>query len=175
MPARIPTQRKTPFAIDPRPLRECASAHAGLLAFSRAFRSLQLPGLIEANVQVKDRQRGQSAGEFIESLVLLQLAGGSCPEDLQLLRADPALQRGLGFLPPTASAARKFLKRFHDPSLEQLRPPRAQQRSFILPASRAGGRGGPPLPTTGAGPEDRHCGRRRHDHREPQTNRLAAL
>ena len=138
MPARIPTQRKTPFAIDPRPLRECASAHAGLLAFSRAFRSLQLPGLIEANVQVKDRQRGQSAGEFIESLVLLQLAGGSCPEDLQLLRADPALQRGLGFLPPTASAARKFLKRFHDPSLEQLRPPRAQQRSFILPASSAG-------------------------------------
>ena len=137
MPAHIPTQRKSPFAIDPRPLQECASAHAGLLAFSRAFRSLQLPGLIEANVQVKDRQRGQSTGEFIESLTLLQLAGGTSPEDLDLLRADSALQRGLGFLPPTASAARKFLDRFHDQDLEALRPPRTQQRSFIPTASQA--------------------------------------
>ena len=137
MPAHLPTQRKSPFAIDPRPLQECSSARAGLLAFSRAFRSLQLPGLIEANVQVKDRQRGQSVGEFIESLTLLQLAGGSCPEDLELLRTDAALQRGLGFLPPTASAARKFLDRFHDEQLEALRPPREQQRSFIPPASQA--------------------------------------
>jgi hypothetical protein len=97
MPAKLPTQRKTPFAIDPRPLDECATALAGLLACSRALRSLQLPGLVEANLPLKERQRGQAVAEYVEALVLLQLAGGTCPEDLTRFRSETALQRGLGF------------------------------------------------------------------------------
>ena len=45
MPAAIPIQRKTPFLIDPHPLLECSSAHAGALSVSRVLRSLGLPGL----------------------------------------------------------------------------------------------------------------------------------
>ena len=47
MSARIPTQHKSPFEIDPRPLDEMASPHAGLLATSRAFRSLKIPDLVD--------------------------------------------------------------------------------------------------------------------------------
>jgi hypothetical protein len=137
MPARLPTQRKTPFAIDPRPLDECATSMAGLLAFSRVLRSLQVPGLIEANLPLKERQRGQAVAEYVEAILLLQLAGGTCPEDMSRFQAEAALQRGLGFAFPTPSAVRKFLNRFDDPHLAALRPSRKRQRSFIVPRSEA--------------------------------------
>lgn len=135
MPARIPVQHKSPFVIDPRPLEETASSHAGLLATSRAFRSLGLPDLIAANLALKCRQRGFSEGQFIETLLLLQTVGGDCPEDIQLLHGDACLERGLGFALPKVSALRSFLDRFHDPVLAAQRPPRAEQKSFILPSS----------------------------------------
>lgn len=132
MAARIPTQYKTPFAVDARPLSETSTSQAGLLAFSRVFRSLKIPGLVEANVDLKLRDRGQSEAEYVESLVLLQIAGGDCPEDLVKFEGDSCLQRGLGFIPPKAPAALKFLYRFHDDQLVELaRPPREQQKSFI--------------------------------------------
>ena len=62
-----------------------ASPHAGLMATSRAFRSLKLPALIAANLTLKERQRGFTEGQFIESVVLLQTLGGDCPEDVKLL------------------------------------------------------------------------------------------
>ena len=136
MSARIPTQRKSPFEIDPRPLDEMASPHAGLLATSRAFRSLGIPGLVEANLQLKKRDRGCSDGQYIESIVLLQTAGGDCPEDMSLLAGDDCLERGLGFALPKTGAVRGFLNRFHDEAIELARPPRAVQKSFIMPSSQ---------------------------------------
>ena len=135
MSARIPTQHKTPFEIDPRPLDEMASPHAGLLATSRAFRSLRIPDLVAANLKLKKRQRGCSDAQYIESVVLLQTAGGDCPEDMSLLAGDDCLERGLGFALPKASAVRGFLNRFHDEKLELARPAREVQKSFILPSS----------------------------------------
>ena len=135
MSARLPTQAKSPFEFDPRPLEEMSSPHAGLLATSRAFRSLKLPGLIAANLPLKRRRRGCTEAELIEALVLLQTVGGDCPEDIQLLVDDPCLERGLGFPLPKVSAVRSYLERFHDAPLEQSRPPRAEQKSFIVPSS----------------------------------------
>ena len=135
MSARIPTQHKTPFEIDPRPLDEMASPHAGLLATSRAYRSLRIPDLVAANLKLKKRQRGCSDAQYIESVVLLQTAGGDCPEDMSLLAGDDCLERGLGFALPKASAVRGFLNRFHDEKLELARPAREVQKSFILPSS----------------------------------------
>jgi hypothetical protein len=135
MSARIATQHKTPFEIDPRPLDEMASPHAGLLATSRAFRSLRIPDLVAANLKLKKRQRGCSDAQYIESVVLLQTAGGDCPEDMSLLAGDDCLERGLGFALPKASAVRGFLNRFHDEKLELARPAREVQKSFILPSS----------------------------------------
>ena len=135
MPAKIATQKKTPFALDPRPLVEMSSPHAGLLATSRAFRSLGVPAMIEANLSLKVRQRGFTEGEFVEAILLLQTAGGDCPEDARLLVGDRCLGRGLGFEMPKATALREFLERFHDERLEHLRPSRDVQKSFIVPPS----------------------------------------
>jgi hypothetical protein len=135
MSARLPLLGKTPFVLDPRPLAEATSAHAGLLAVSRAFRSLGIPGMVEANLSLRKRLRGFSEAQFIESLTLLQIAGGECVEDMGLLANDACLERGLGYPPPKTTAAREFLERFHDPGLEKLRPAREDQRSFIFPSS----------------------------------------
>ena len=131
MPAAIPIQRKTPFLIAPHPLLECSSAHAGALSVSRVLRSLGLPGLIEANVPVKQRARGCTEAQHIESLVLLNAMGGDCYEDLAVLGEDECLARGLGYHPPQPDATRKFLDQFHDPAWELHRPAREQQKTFF--------------------------------------------
>ena len=136
MAARLPLLHKTPFVLDARPLDEATSPHAGLLAISRVFRSLGLPGLIEANLPLRKRRSGFSEAQFIESACLLQAVGGECPEDIALLTADDCLERGLGYAPPKATALRNFLERFHNPALEQLRPARPVQKSFIFPSSQ---------------------------------------
>jgi Transposase DDE domain group 1 len=135
MPARIPIQYKSPFEIDARPLDEMSSPHAGLLPTSRAFRSLGIPGLIAANLKLKERQRGYDEAQYVEAVVLLQTVGGECPEDMQLLVGDPCLERGLGFQLPKVGAVRRFLNRFHDEDLERVRPKREVQKSFIMPSS----------------------------------------
>src|ERR1017187_3835203 len=135
MSARLPLLHKTPFVLDPRPLFEATSPHAGLLSVSRAYRSLGVPALVAANLSLRKRQRGFAEAQFIESICLLQAVGGECPEDMHLLAGDPCLERGLGYRPPKATAVRKFLERFHDKELEQLRPKREEQKSFIFPSS----------------------------------------
>jgi len=135
MAARLPLLHKTPFVLDPRPLQEATSPHAGLLSVSRAYRSLGVPGLVAANLCLRKRQRGFSEAQFIEVASLLQVVGGECPADIHLLGGDDCLERGLGYRPPKATALREFLERFHDKDLEKLRPEREEQKSFIFPAS----------------------------------------
>jgi hypothetical protein len=132
-----PIQAKTPFRLDARPLREATSPHAGALALSRVFRSLKTPDLIAANLPLKSRQRGFTEGQLIESILVLQAIGGDCPEDIHLLDKDKCLERGLGYAPPKTTAVRTFLERFHDEQLEELRPEREKQKSFIVPSSSA--------------------------------------
>jgi len=136
MSARIPLLSKTPFVLDVRPLTEASSAHAGLLATSRAYRSLGVPELLAAQLKLRKRQRGYSEGQMSESLILLQTVGGDCPEDIRLLTNDPCLERGLGYRPPKVTAVREFLELFHDEEVEMLRPSREIQKSFIMPSTR---------------------------------------
>ncbi len=135
MAARLPLLHKTPFVLDARPLKEATSPHAGALSVSRAFRALRLPELIGANLRLRQRQRGFSEAQFIESISLLQAVGGECPQDLALLIGDECLERGLGYEFPSVTAAREFLERFHDKDLEKQRPEREVQKSFIFPSS----------------------------------------
>lgn len=130
MPARIPLLRKTPFVIDPRPLTEASSSHAGLLGVSRALRALNVPALLEANVSVKTRQRGFSEAQFGETLVLLNAAGGDSYADVELLQEDRCLAQGLGYRLPKATALREFCEAFHDEE-RITRPAGYQQQAFI--------------------------------------------
>src|SRR5712671_6209085 len=135
VPARLPLLARSGFLLDPRPLDEPASPHAGALVISRAFRSLKIPELVAANLQLKSRQRGFDEAQFIETVMLLQAVGGDCPEDLGLLNNDPMLGRALGYELPKVTAVRNFLERFHDEELALKRPARQEQKSFIMPAS----------------------------------------
>jgi hypothetical protein len=137
MSAPLPLLGKTPFMLDLKPLAEASSPYAGVLATSRAFRSLGLPGAIEAALKFKRRHRGFSEAQMIESLVLLQTIGGDCPDDIGLLAQDACIARGLGYEVPKATTIREFLENFHDREQEKLRPPREKQRSFIFPQSPA--------------------------------------
>ena len=76
MSARLPLLSKTGFILDPKPLEEASSAHAGVLAFSRAYRSLKIPELVAANLQLRARQRGFEEAQLIETIILLQVGGG---------------------------------------------------------------------------------------------------
>jgi hypothetical protein len=127
--------RKTPFVIDPRPLTEASSAHAGLLAVSRGYRALNGPGLMEANVSVKVRQRGFTEAQFAETLVLLNAVGGDSYADVELLESDRCLAQGLGYRLPKATALRDFCEAFHDPE-KVTRPAGYQQEAFIPEESR---------------------------------------
>jgi hypothetical protein len=102
---------------------------------SRVYRALGLPDLIAAHLDLRQRQRGFSEAQFIESISLLQALGGECPEDRVLLAGDDCLARGLGYAPPKTTAVREFLERFHDQELEKRRPPRAEQKRFLFPSS----------------------------------------
>ena len=128
---------KTPFVLDPRPLPEASSPHAGVLATSRAFRSLGFPQFIEEHLRLCARRRGFSEAQMVESAVVLQTIGGDCPEDVGLLAGDRCLERGLGYRPPKVTALREFLELFHDGQLEAQRPARDKQLSFIVPSSSA--------------------------------------
>ena len=137
MAARLPLLAKTPFVLDGRPLQEATSPHAGALSISRAYRSLGVPQLVAANLNLRKRQRGFSEAQLIESISLLQAVGGECPEDMRLLLGDECLERGLGYELPSVTAVREFLERFHNKDLEKLRPKREVQKSFIFPSSDA--------------------------------------
>jgi hypothetical protein len=136
MPARLPILAKSCFLIDPRPLHEPTSAHAGCLAISRVFRGLRVPDLIAANLEFKIRQRGFEEGQLAESIIMLQAVGGECPDDIHLIHQDPLFASALGYVPPKATAIRSFLQKFHDEKLDALRPSREEQKSFIFPSSQ---------------------------------------
>jgi hypothetical protein len=127
---------KTPFAIDPHPLAGACSARAGLSAVSRVFRSLNLPGVCEANLGgLKARKRGLEAGAMIESLLLLHAAGGDCMDDMDRLGEDQGLSRMLGYPLPASRSVRDFLERFHDPARvgEAERRAQGQQQLAFIP------------------------------------------
>ena len=112
-----------------------SSPRAGLLAASRTLRSLRVPVLADVNLGLKARRRGFREGQSVEAVLLLQIAGGDCPEDMALLQGDVCLERGLGYALPKGRTVRDFLDYFHEESLEALRPAREEQKSFILPRS----------------------------------------
>ena len=78
-----------------------------------AFRSLGLPQSVQEHVRVKERERGYDEATFVESFVILNAAGGECPEDFKRLRADPGLAEMIGHELPSPAAALQFLYAFH--------------------------------------------------------------
>jgi hypothetical protein len=75
-------------------------------------------------VRVKERERGYDEATWVESFVILNAAGGECPEDFKRLREDAGLAEMIGHELPSPAAALQFLYAFH----EEAKIEEAQQR-----------------------------------------------
>jgi len=134
MRTKTALQEKTPFAIDGKPMEGLLTAQAGLAAFSRAFRSLGAPKLCDELVRIKERSRGFTVGQQVESLVLLHAAGGDCMQDIEALRQDSGVTKMLGYAAPSQRCVADFLESFHDPenvSQARAEAQRQEHLSFI--------------------------------------------
>ena len=100
-----PTESPLPFEIDPHPIEETLTALGGIPLAVQAFRSLGLPASVREQVRVKERDRGYDEATFVESFVVLNAAGGECPEDFERLRQDPGLAEMIGHELPSPRAA----------------------------------------------------------------------
>ena len=81
-----PTASRLLFELDPEPLAATLTALGGIPLGVQAFRSLGVPRSVEAHVRVKQRERGYDEATLVESFVVLNAAGGECPEDFERLR-----------------------------------------------------------------------------------------
>jgi hypothetical protein len=86
-----------PIDIDPEPIEERLTAWGGAALLIQSVRSLDVPGSSKRNIQLKQRQRGYSEAEYVESLIVLHALGGDCVDDLERLREDGGLAELLGY------------------------------------------------------------------------------
>ena len=102
--------------------------HAGIALFIETGRRSGVLAAAEKSLAQKRSPKGLGQGQMVEAFVVLSALGGDCVDDFDHLRRDMGLAAVLGYLLPSAAAARQWLARFHDPALLAARPP---QGSFI--------------------------------------------
>jgi hypothetical protein len=104
---------RLPFEIDDAIDPTLVTAWAGVPLVIELFRQLGVAQAINAEVAVKQRQRGLTPAELVESLIALWTSGGDRCQDLTTLRGDPGLATLLGHALPAATTVRDFLEAFH--------------------------------------------------------------
>jgi len=107
------TSPRLPFVIDDAIDPTLVTGRAGVPLVIELFRQLGVAATIDAQVPVKQRQRGLPPSQLVESLVALWVSGGDRCQDLTTLRADQALATLLGYALPAATTVRDFLEAFH--------------------------------------------------------------
>ena len=101
---------RLPFEIDDQIDPTLLTAHAGVPLVIELFRRLGAAQLVNEQVRIKQRQRGLTPAQLVETLIALWVAGGERCQDLQTLRADVALATLLGYELPAATTMRDFLE-----------------------------------------------------------------
>jgi Transposase DDE domain group 1 len=136
---RSPAEGEFLFEIDEEPSEECLTALGGVPLFVRTARSLDVPGSVQRNLAIKERDRGFDEATYVESFLVLNAVGGDCLDDFACLREDRGLVAMLGHEVPSPEAARKFLYEFHDPEkIEQAqRELPVGECSYVPPESAA--------------------------------------
>ena len=86
---KAPWQRCLELELSPDPAPGLLTAMAGLPLVVRTFRSLGLHESTARHVIVKQRERGFSAAEMVQSIIALTAPCGECVDDLAQLGADP--------------------------------------------------------------------------------------
>lgn len=145
------TRQLLPFQYEAEDEGTGMTALAGLPAWLELGHVAGLWKSVERNVRVRAGQPGWTDAQVVSSLVMLNLAGGECVEDLQALEGDPGFrellqrvettglrgrqrrkvlrrQRKGGRAVPSASAVFRYLGAFHD---EEQETRREAGRAFI--------------------------------------------
>jgi hypothetical protein len=107
------TSPRLPFEIDDTIDPTLVTGRAGVPLVIELFRQLGVARTIDAEVPVKQRQRGLRASQLVESLIALWVSGGDRCQDLTTLREDQGLATLLGYPLPAATTVRDFLEAFH--------------------------------------------------------------
>ena len=68
---RSPAEGEFLFEIDEQPTEECLTALGGVPLFVRTARSLDVPGSVQRNLALKQRDRGFDEATYIESFLVL--------------------------------------------------------------------------------------------------------
>mgnify|MGYP001586575439 CR=1 FL=1 len=135
LPSLSPT---LPIDLSPVPEPALLTALGGLPLVAQTFRTLKLHESVERHVEVKQRARGFSESEVVESLMLLHGAGGDCVDDLRRLKADEGLEPMLGHAIPSPEMVRSFLERFHsDVVIEVAKAARKPHQLAFIPEETA--------------------------------------
>lgn len=133
-----PLSSTLPFVLSSEPEPALLTALGGLPLVSQTFRTLKLHDSVERHVVVKQRERGFSESEVVESLMLLHAAGGDCVDDLRRLKADEGLEPMLGHAIPSPEMVRPFLERFHsDDAIAAAKAARKPEQIAFIPAETA--------------------------------------
>ncbi|RLB53222.1 MAG: IS1380 family transposase [Deltaproteobacteria bacterium] len=144
-------QTLLPFQYEKDPTRSKFTALGGLPLFLDLMTGLGVVTSLRRNLACKSDMNGWSVSDVVLALILVNLAGGECVEDLDRLNADVgfgqlmdlanragysrqqrrALKRKLAKLKlrklPSKSAAFRKLEKFHDPQQEQEKARRREQ------------------------------------------------
>lgn len=102
------------FELDHRPADGWYTAHAGVPLLIEAFRTSGAAAVVDEKVTIKQRKRGLSPSEMIESLFALWASGGERCEELAMLREDGPLGVLIGHSFPAPQTARDFLEAFDE-------------------------------------------------------------
>ena len=104
---------RLPFEIDDAIDPMLVTGRAGVPLVIELFRHLGVAAAVDTHVAVKQRQRGLTPSQLVESLIALWASGGDRCQDLTMLREDQALAALLGHPLPAATTVRDFLEAFH--------------------------------------------------------------
>lgn len=142
-PGRSARQGILPYQIEEPGSGAQLTSYAGLPLVAETYRALGLDRAVAQHVRLKTRARGLPEAQMVESFCLLLAAGGECLEDFAVLRADGGLAEMVGHALPSPEAARQFLYRFHDDTVDTRREEHQAQtgEASYVPAETAALRG----------------------------------
>ncbi|MBI5039571.1 MAG: IS1380 family transposase [Nitrospirae bacterium] len=118
---RIPKKLQKGIPLEVRPghtvrlevTKEPLTVHTGLSLFYAMAEMLEVPGILDKCVKVKQRERGYPESEHILALSANAFMGGDYLEDLEALREDIAIGKAIGRKEiPDPTTAGDFCRRF---------------------------------------------------------------
>jgi hypothetical protein len=123
-----------PFEYEEQGREARVTAYGGLPVVVEMMRALRVDKSVGRHVHTRETkpQGAFTDTQLVEGAVLMLAAGGECCDDIEVVRADGALEEMLGHSFPSAAVLKQFLYRFHDDSRDEaVGRMRAQTPSYV--------------------------------------------